>query len=411
MGSVDKSFGFAASSVPLIGALPSPAFFDNVSPATRLLEKRRQMYEVQDALENQKVRFNKDEEQFRKKEEALRQKDLQLQAQLIRFNKFLQDNEAKRRRAEQRAIDEVRAIQEREEEIKKLEKDLAEAKQMCQDLEEEVAKNMKYEEFLDSVKETDDNYSEILDLVTRFETLESANKDLMLRQTEYEKQIEELRNEYQAYRKEQENEMLALNNAHAAKRSELEEKQKRRADLEQDLDAATRDTSEHNLTFGQILMSVENLYIRCTAKRGSKTLVALVDDDYSSQTKDGEEDQEAEDSFRRKKEEAIKRLKIIELYLKDFKEITDTLKKEKKSDPNLRQRQVMISDANKFDVDDTPPWFEARKEEDEPRERNPANSGSQGNTRDLNAGRTGTIPTQPLAAQASSSGQGGGGGA
>lgn len=390
---------------------PQQLFFDNVSPATRLLEKRRQMYEVQDALENQKVRFNKDEEQFRKKEEALRQKDLQLQAQLIRFNKFLQDNEAKRRRAEQRAIDEVRAIQEREEEIKKLEKDLAEAKQMCQDLEEEVAKNMKYEEFLDSVKETDDNYSEILDLVTRFETLESANKDLMLRQTEYEKQIEELRNEYQAYRKEQENEMLALNNAHAAKRSELEEKQKRRADLEQDLDAATRDTSEHNLTFGQILMSVENLYIRCTAKRGSKTLVALVDDDYSSQTKDGEEDQEAEDSFRRKKEEAIKRLKIIELYLKDFKEITDTLKKEKKSDPNLRQRQVMISDANKFDVDDTPPWFEARKEEDEPRERNPANSGSQGNTRDLNAGRTGTIPTQPLAAQASSSGQGGGGGA
>jgi hypothetical protein len=392
---------------------PQQLFFDNVSPATRLLEKRRQMYEVQDALENQKVRFNKDEEQFRKKEEALRQKDLQLQAQLIKFNKFLQDNEAKRRRAEQRAIDEVRAIQEREEEIKKLEKDLAEAKQTCQDLEEEVAKNMKYEEFLESVKETDDNYSEIQDLVTRFETLESANKDLMARQTEYEKKIEELRNEYQAYRKEQENEMLALNNAHAAKRSELEEKQKRRADLETDLDNATQDTSEHNLRFGQILMSVENLYIRCTAKRGSKTLVALVDDDYAAQGKDGEEDQEeAEDSFRKKKEEAIKRLKIIELYLKDFKEITETLKKEKKGDPSTRARQnVALNEVAKTDVDDIK--FELKKEEDEPRggggRNEGGNSGSQGNTRDLNAGRTGGVAAGPLAAQASASGQGGGG--
>jgi DNA repair exonuclease SbcCD ATPase subunit len=381
---------------------PQQLFFDNVSPATRLLEKRRQMYEVQDALENQKVRFNKDEEQFRKKEEALRQKDLQLQAQLIKFNKFLQDNEAKRRRAEQRAIDEVRAIQEREEEIKKLEKDLAEAKQTCQDLDEEVAKNRKYEEFLESVKETDDNYSEIQDLVTRFETLQSANEDLMQRQKDYERQIEALRNEYQAYRKEQENEMLALNNAHAAKRSELEEKQKRRADLEQELDAATQDTSEHNLRFGQILMSVENLYIRCTAKRGSKTLVALVEDD-TSQGKEGEEDEAGqEDGYRRKKEEAIKRLKIIELYLKDFKEITETLRKEKKNDPRDRQRQVAIADAGK--VDDIK--FELRKEDD-PRgnERSAGNSGSQGNTRPLAA-----VQSQPLAAQASSSGQGSGGG-
>jgi len=65
------------------------------------------MYEVQDALENQKARFAKEEEQFRKKEEQLRAKDLQLQHQLFRFNKFLQDNEAKRRRAESRAADEA----------------------------------------------------------------------------------------------------------------------------------------------------------------------------------------------------------------------------------------------------------------------------------------------------------------
>jgi hypothetical protein len=63
---------------------------DEVSPATRLLEKRRQMFEVQEALETQKEEFARREELFKRREEALRKQDLELQQQLIRFNKFLQ---------------------------------------------------------------------------------------------------------------------------------------------------------------------------------------------------------------------------------------------------------------------------------------------------------------------------------
>lgn len=86
----------------------APLVFDNVAPATRLLEKRRQMYEVQDALDAQKARFEQEEENFAKREVQLRARDLQLQQQLIKFNKFLQDNEAKRRRAETRWEEVVR---------------------------------------------------------------------------------------------------------------------------------------------------------------------------------------------------------------------------------------------------------------------------------------------------------------
>ena len=53
-------------------------------------------------MEAQKARFAQEEQAFAKKEVQLRAKDLQLQQQLIKFNKFLQDNEAKRRRAETR---------------------------------------------------------------------------------------------------------------------------------------------------------------------------------------------------------------------------------------------------------------------------------------------------------------------
>ena len=54
----------------------------------------------------------------------LRAKDLQLQQQLIKFNKFLQDNEAKRRRAETRAQEEGNQIKLREEEISMLQRKL-----------------------------------------------------------------------------------------------------------------------------------------------------------------------------------------------------------------------------------------------------------------------------------------------
>lgn len=39
--------------------------YDNISPATKLLEKRRNMYEVHEAFEKQKEEYRKDEENFK----------------------------------------------------------------------------------------------------------------------------------------------------------------------------------------------------------------------------------------------------------------------------------------------------------------------------------------------------------
>lgn len=44
--------------------LPSHIQFDTVSPATKLLEKRRKMYEVNEAFESQKEEFKKKEKVF-----------------------------------------------------------------------------------------------------------------------------------------------------------------------------------------------------------------------------------------------------------------------------------------------------------------------------------------------------------
>ncbi|KAL3154438.1 Cilia- and flagella-associated protein 73 [Trebouxia sp. C0010 RCD-2024] len=101
-------------------AIPHTLVLEHVSPATRLLEKRRQMFEVQEALEQQKIEFNRKEEVFKRREEGLKKKDLELQESLIRFSKFLQENDAKRMHALKKAMDERKTREEKEREIEQL---------------------------------------------------------------------------------------------------------------------------------------------------------------------------------------------------------------------------------------------------------------------------------------------------
>jgi septal ring factor EnvC (AmiA/AmiB activator) len=352
---------------------PQQLFFDNVSPATRLLEKRRQMYEVQDALENQKNRFMKDEEQFRKKEEQLRAKDLQLQHQLFRFNKFLQDNEAKRRRAETRAAEEAAQIRSREEEIQDLEKQLEEGERQRANLEDEVSRNMKYEEFLERVKDTCDDYQEIQDLVTRYDTLESANKDLMDLQQASNQRIEELRNNFRNYSKEQQMDMLELTNRIASLSQELDDSQKERHLLEQHVDKARQDDSKHSLYFGRILMSVENLFLRCTTKRAN-----IRHDDEFSKARDGAEADGEHEHI------SMRELKVIMAYIKDFKSMVEQLRK---TDRDYRAQTQQGRQAGPETVRPAEPKINVETLEQRPGERGSQNSGSQGNTKDLQNSR------------------------
>jgi len=302
---------------------PQQLIFENVSPATRLLEKRRQMYEVQDALEAQKARFAKDEEQFKKREEALRAKDLQLQHQLIKFNKFLQDNEAKRRRAETRSSDEAAQIKQKDEEIEKLEEQLEESRRQCEELEEEVKRNMKYEEFLERAKESSDEFSEIQDLLTRYETLEVAHRDLVKSQLTFDQKNEEERAAFQQFQKDSANEILGFTTKTASLQSELEQMETLRQHLELEADEVTQGDSVQSLNLGNIIMSVENLYLRCTTQRPNIQHASELEPG-----KDRDDDKaDEEDSPAEKAERAIKQLGVIQNYLRDFKEIVAGIRK------------------------------------------------------------------------------------
>lgn len=61
--------------------------------------------------------FERREATFKRREEMLKKKDTELQESLIRFNKFLQENDSKRNRAEKKRLDEARQKSSKEQEV------------------------------------------------------------------------------------------------------------------------------------------------------------------------------------------------------------------------------------------------------------------------------------------------------
>ena len=69
-----------------------------------------------------------------------------------------------------------------------------------------------YQAFLDEVLEAEEEYPEIVDLLSRYETLHAANADLIQRQDLAGKENEEERHYLQSYIREKTDEILGQNN-------------------------------------------------------------------------------------------------------------------------------------------------------------------------------------------------------
>lgn len=258
-GKLLEQYGGRAAS-----SLPQTLMFDHVSPATRLLEKRRQMFEVQEALNSQKEEFARREDAFRRREEGLRRKDLELQESLIKFNKFLQENESKRNRALKRAAEEKKQREQKEKEIEKLEQQLKAKLKEEAELKEQVEKNLKYQDYLEGVVQNMSKFfPEISDILNRYHTLKDANQYL-LEKHKYDENINDnTQKEFLTYKKFKENQLLNESNEIAEMQLVLEQVKSKSLRIQSEVEALTLEASEKTLELGQIISSVSNVLERC----------------------------------------------------------------------------------------------------------------------------------------------------
>lgn len=246
--------------------LPQQLTLDHVSPATRLLEKRRQMFEVQEALDAQKEEFQRREATFKRREEMLKKKDLELQESLIKFNKFLQENDSKRSRAEKKEKEEIKQRLVKEQEITKLHEALKRQKEQRRLMTLDLDKMMKYQYFLESVLDATEEFPEITDLLSRYDTLDAAHSDLISRQVQAEEHNEQQRHELTQFVRDKTDEILGYNNTIAELQKQSEQTLSRTREEQAESDRQLQDVAERTLQLGQVVMACDNIYHRCLGR-------------------------------------------------------------------------------------------------------------------------------------------------
>jgi len=328
--------------------IPNHIQVDTVSPATKLLEKRRQMYEVHEAFEAQKEAYKQQEEAFKRQEDLIRERDLAIQEELIKYCKFLQENDAKKARAEKRYQEEKEAREKKQSEIGALDSQLQDLQKNSSKLDKKVQALKKYEDYLESViKAHPDQYQDQGELLKRHEILENSNKNLRDQQMKLEEELERLRIDAAQFEKQKNEEILTLNNELATLTKDLDDVDKQKNKLQTQVEASSHQASFKNLNLGRILMAVDNIHTRCEEgivkiKDDAKKEVEKVDkidpkkDKTNTKTKkdkDGKDkkeitQQEEEDDFMRKAERALKKLEDIGAMMADFQEIINECKKD-----------------------------------------------------------------------------------
>ena len=97
-----------------------------------------------------------------------------MQDSLIKFNKFLQENESKKCRAEKRAAEEAKQRKMKEVEIEKLKEQLLSMTDECAKLKEKVEKNIMFQRYLEHVQDmVPEDYPELRPR-NRYKTLQDA---------------------------------------------------------------------------------------------------------------------------------------------------------------------------------------------------------------------------------------------
>ena len=99
------------------------------------------MYEIQEAFEHAKEEERKREKEFKEKERNLRSKDLVVQEKLITYNQFLQDNEAKRTKANRKYDQESRERDIKNAKIEELKREITNLQKRSIVQERDVAKS------------------------------------------------------------------------------------------------------------------------------------------------------------------------------------------------------------------------------------------------------------------------------
>lgn len=240
----------------------------SLSQSTLLLQKRKDMKAVDQLLAKTKQEHDETMTVCAEKQAALEKNETALHQSIEKFQRFIQENDRKKQIAENKERTERRIKEEFVEEIKNLKEELKRLEVEAVEIKARTTKLRPYKRYLEAAVEVSaDQYEEIDDILKRHKTLATTNADLKESLHTETMRLEKLREKLSGVKRDTQNVILVQNSkVHSHQRS-LEELRSNSVKVEAQREMRDRNAFLKLREYGQVMMSIKNLYQRCLAKR------------------------------------------------------------------------------------------------------------------------------------------------
>ncbi|XP_019349258.1 cilia- and flagella-associated protein 73 [Alligator mississippiensis] len=250
---------------------------DYLTSAARLLEKKREMEEVEQALLAQREEFQVKMESLQQRREELEHKEEQLKEAFFKFDKFLKENDAKRHRALRKASGERLQAARSNVEAIHLRQEIARLLRERDKLQRRLEANDIFRSYLQTVIEKTEQFQEIKEMIDRVRTLVATQAVLVQRELGSREQVEEEHAQLQRYLEESNNKVLQCNNRLAELQTQLEQARVRVHQWESKWTEIQTTAAKKTLELGQIKMAALNLFQMVTKQMKLQVDIPLED--------------------------------------------------------------------------------------------------------------------------------------
>lgn len=246
----------------------------NTFQKTLLLKKEVEVAKVDAELEKCRQRFRQKMEELQQRKLNVQKKRQMMNNKVAKFDKFIKDNDAKRRRAIQKYQIEVLLKEQKQTEYEQLCEQLAALKRRKSYLERKVNQYKRFEEYLlkvidimpeDYIQDDD----KIKGLMMRHKTLSESNKDLVDNLVHMGDEIEHLKKELDDMKTDHDKRKVSINSHLAKLQNQQDKRQDSNKQQEQQFASNQGDMRKRRTELGVILMAIDNITEKCLKRLDS----------------------------------------------------------------------------------------------------------------------------------------------
>ncbi|XP_051017915.1 cilia- and flagella-associated protein 73 [Acomys russatus] len=233
---------------------------DHFPPLLRLLEKKQELATADQDLQAQKELFRSRMATLNQRWAQLEEKEQALKGSFIRFDKFLQDAEVRRGRAQRRATDEQHGARHQEAEALRLRAQLEELRRERARLQRRLQRLEPCARLLERVLEHLPEFQEVPELVAHFDSLVDTQEALKLTERKRQVELDAARVQLKHLREAKQDELLRLGQQRAQLTEQLEAARERTLQWESKWTQIQNTAAAKTLLLGRTRMSALNLY-------------------------------------------------------------------------------------------------------------------------------------------------------